>query len=136
MKAYCYCRLSNIQQTLNPDCILYVYSKDGAELERQELYLRSYCKGWLLNPIKVYKDSGKNRLDDKPNLRNLLLENTDKDIIILNNTRLSRDTFDMFSISDICEENNLRFFSTRENNYLFDEYFNVFKKEVEKNVEL
>ncbi len=134
MKAYCYCRLSNIQQTLNPDCILYVYGKDGAELERQELYLRSYCKGWLLNPIKVYKE--KNRLEDKPNLRKLLLENKDRDIIILNNTRLSRDMVDMFNISDICKENNLRFFSTRENNYLFDDFFNVYKKEVEKSNEL
>ena len=136
MKEAMYCRVGNIQQTLNPNCLLYLYSKDGSDLKRQEVYLKSYCKLWLLNPIKVYKDSGKNRLDDKPNLKKLLLENTDKDIIILNNSRLSRDTFDMFSISDICKENNLRFFSARENSYLFDEFFNVYKKEVEKNIEL
>lgn len=126
----------NIQQTLQPDCILYVYSKNGSGLKKQESYLKSYCKMWMLNPIKIYKDSGVNRLDNKPNLKKLLLENTDKDIIILNNSRLSRDTFDMFNISDICKENNLRFFSARENNYLFDEFFSVFKKEVTRNIEL
>lgn len=136
MKASFYCRVGNIHQTIKPNCILYLYSKDGSDLERQEIYLKCYCKMCELNPVKIYKDSGKNRLDDKPNLKKLLLENKDKDIIILNNSRLSRDTFDMFSISDICKEHNLRFFSARENEFLFDEFFNVMKKEIEKNIEL
>lgn len=132
MKASIYCRVRNIQQTIRPNCILYLYSKNGSDLKIQESYLKSYCEGWLLNPIKIYKDTGKNILDNKPNLKRLLLENQDKDIIILNNTRLSRNYEDMLDIADICKENNLRIFSTRENEFIFDEYFNVFRKTQEQ----
>lgn len=132
MKASFYCRLSRIQQTLRPDCILYLYSKNGDDLRNQEIYLKGYCELWELKPSKIYKDTGKNILDNKPNLKRLLLENQDKDIIILNNTRLSRNYEDLFSIADICKENNLRIFSTRENEFIFDEYFNVFRKTQEQ----
>ena len=63
---------------------------------------------------------------------NYLLENQDKDIIILNNTRLSRNYEELFLIADICKENNLRIFSARENKFIFDEYFNVFRKTQEQ----
>lgn len=132
MKASIYCRVGNIQQTIRPNCILYLYSKNGDDLRKQEIYLKGYCKIWKLNPSKIYKDTGKNILDNKPNLKQLLLENQDKDIIILNNTRLSRNYEELFLIADICKENNLRIFSARENEFIFDEYFNVFRKTQEQ----
>mgnify|MGYP002624264779 CR=1 FL=1 len=124
--------LDDIQKSLSPECIIYVYCKNGEELKRQELYLKGYCDLCEIKPIKIYKDTGKNFLDNKPNLKQLLLENKDIDIIILNNSRLSRRFEDMFSIADICEENNLRIFSTRENEFIFDEFFNFFKKTQEQ----
>ncbi len=118
----------DIKKFLKPECILYIYSKSGEDLKRQELFLKGYCDLWELKPIKVYKDTGKNFLDNKPNLKQLLLENNDTDIIILNNTRLSRHYEDLFSIEDICKENNLRIFSARENNFMFDDFFKIFRK--------
>ena len=128
MKPLIYCRFGNIQQTLRDNCILYLYSKNGDKLKEQETFLKNYCKIWSLTPSKIYKDFGKNTLDNKHNLKKLLLENQNKDILVINNTRLSRNYDDMFYIADICEENNLRIFSTRENEFLFDEYFNVIRK--------
>ena len=36
MKASIYCRVGNIQQTIRPNCILYLYSKNGDDLRKQE----------------------------------------------------------------------------------------------------
>ncbi len=128
LRAVCYCRLSNIQQTLNPDCIIYLYSKDKDALDRQEQQLKDYCKGWLLNPKKVYKDlGGPNFLSNKSDLVRMLFENSNTDILILSADRLSRNIKDLFDIGMLCNEKNIRFFDISSNNYVFEDQLKIYK---------
>lgn len=120
MKVASYMRLSNYEESLNRNCILYIYSKDSSEILRQQLMLECFCNEWGLIPEKIYNDSGKNFLNDKKSLNSLLLENSNNDIIILDDTRLSRSIKDMLLINEMCKARNLRIFSINDREFIFD----------------
>lgn len=120
MKVASYMRLSNYEESLNKNCILYIYSKDSSEILRQQLMLECFCNEWGLIPEKIYNDSGKNFLNDKKSLNSLLLENSNNDIIILDDTRLSRSIKDMLLINEMCKARNLRIFSINDREFIFD----------------
>lgn len=120
MKVASYMRLTNYEESLNKNCILYIYSKDSSEILRQQLMLECFCNEWGLIPEKIYNDSGKNFLNDKKSLNSLLLENSNNDIIILDDTRLSRSIKDMLLINEMCKARNLRIFSINDREFIFD----------------
>lgn len=120
MKVASYMRLSNYEESLNKNCILYIYSKDSSENLRQQLMLECFCNEWGLIPEKIYNDCGKNFLNDKKSLNSLLLENSNNDIIILDDTRLSRSIKDMLLINEMCKARNLRIFSINDREFIFD----------------
>lgn len=130
-----YCRLSNIEQSLNPDCILYLYSKNEESLLRQEMMLKKYCSSWLLKPRKIYKDFGKsNYLSNKENLMELIKENSNQDVLIISIDRLSRNILEITKIEKICKMKKIRFFDVSTKQYVFDILDNI--KNVKKDYEL
>lgn len=115
-----YNRISNIQQTLVSNPVLYIYSKDEDSLKRQEEQLMRYCDDWLLKPKMIYIDLGcPNFLLNKSNLFLLLSENSDTDIMITSVDRLTRKPIEVLELNKICEEKNIRIFETKNNDYLF-----------------
>lgn len=121
MKVSCYARLSNYEDSLNKNCILYIYAKNSESIENQQFLLKDYCESLGLNPIKVYIDTGKNFLDDKEELNLMLLENTDNDIIVFDESRLSRKMEDLVMINKMCSARNLRIFSYKTGCFVFEQ---------------
>lgn len=113
---------NNLEESINKNCILYIYAKEPEAIARQQFILESYCESMGLNPIKIYKDTGKNFLDNKESLNLMLLENTNNDIIVFDETRLSRKIEDLIMINKMCDARNLRVFSFKTGYFVFDEF--------------
>lgn len=125
-----YSRLNNLHKEIKNNCFIYVYSKDKNTMSSQMNYLIEYCQNWSLKPKKVIVDLGRaNFVKNKPNLANLICNESNLDIIIYDITRLSRSTSDLYDIADICKENNIRIFDVDKSDFLFeDKFFNALRK--------
>jgi len=128
-KVAIYCRVGNIEQTINPNCIIYSYSKDNDALVRQEFILNEFCKSWLLKPKKTYKDlGGPNFLSNKSDLVKMLFENSNVDIIISSVDRLSRNIKELMDIEALCQEKNIRFFDISSRDFVLIPHLNIYHK--------
>lgn len=117
-----YCRLSNYKDLFSNNSVIYIYSKNKDKLTFQNILLKQFCKEHKINPIKMYVDSGcKNNLDSKYSLKRLLEENTNTDVIIFSQDRLSRKMEDIFKIHDICKEKNIGIYDYQNETFLFEE---------------
>ena len=123
---------NNLEESINKNCILYIYAKEPDTIARQQFILESYCESMGLNPIKIYKDTGKNFLDNKESLNLMLLENTNNDIIVFDETRLSRKIEDLIMINKMCDARNLRVFSFKTGYFVFDEFKIMMTKNLKK----
>lgn len=124
-----HCRLSNVEQSINPNCIIYIYSKDKNALTSQENMLKNYCENWLLKPQKIYKDlCVPNFLSNKSNLTKMLFENSDTDIIISSVDRISRDMKELLDIELLCKEKNIRFFDVSARDFVLAQTLEMYNK--------
>ncbi len=102
--------------------IIYCYSKNGQDIKQQKMFLRLVCTGSKINISKVYADSCvSNLVKNKPNLRKLLAENSDIDVIMLNDTRITRDLSELLEVQEICKKKNIRFYSNREHSFFIND---------------
>lgn len=131
-KVAVYCRLSNVEQAIKPDCIIYAYSKDKDALLSQESMLKNFCKSWLLKPQKIYKDlGGPNFLSNKSDLVKMLFENSNVDIIISSVDRISRDMKEIIDIELLCKEKNIRFFDVSLRDFVLTQPLRIYSKKGE-----
>ena len=130
-----YCRLSNIEQTLKSDCILYLYSKNTEGLLSQAVTLKKICNSRLLKPNLIYEDSNKlNFLSNKENLMKLISENSNVDVLVTSVDRLSKNILELTNIQKLCKMKKIRFFDVSARQYVFDILDNI--KNVKKDYEL
>lgn len=130
-----YCRLSNIEQTLKSDCILYLYSKNTEGLLSQAVTLKKFCNSRLLKPNLIYEDSNKlNFLSNKENLMKLISENSNVDVLVTSIDRLSKNILELTDIQKLCKMKKIRFFDVSARQYVFDILDNI--KNVKKDYEL
>lgn len=130
-----YCRLSNIEQTLKSDCILYLYSKNTEGLLSQAVTLKKFCNSRLLKPKLIYEDSNKlNFLSNKENLMKLISENLNVDVLVTSMDRLSKNILELTNIQKLCKMKKIRFFDVSARQYVFDILDNI--KNVKKDYEL
>lgn len=122
-----YYRVSNNFELLSIP-ILYAYSKDELLIQSQINGMKEFCKVNMIDYSDVIYDLGKsNFYDNKVNLKKLIENNDNIDIIVKDFSRLSRKVEDTLIIDEKCKENNIQIYSI-DNNEFLDEYLEVSKK--------
>lgn len=133
-------RFSNYEDLLGNESIIYVYGKDK-ELATQQLSLvRGLCKSKNIPTSKVYMDiGGSNKLDFKINLKKLISENKNNNILVLNGSRLTRDTFELLELRSLCYKNNLNIYDLTSDKFILDKSLdmleNLFSKGSDEEVQ-
>lgn len=122
-----YYRVSNKFELLSIP-ILYAYSKDELLIQSQINGMKEFCKVNMIDYSDVIYDLGKsNFYDNKVNLKKLIENNDNIDIIVKDFSRLGRKVEDTLIIDEKCKENNIQIYSI-DNNEFLDEYLEVSKK--------
>lgn len=122
-----YYRISNNFELLSIP-ILYAYSKDELLIQSQINGMKEFCKVNMIDYSDVIYDLGKsNFYDNKVNLKKLIENNDNIDIIVKDFSRLGRKVEDTLIIDEKCKENNIQIYSI-DNNEFLDEYLEVSKK--------
>lgn len=119
-----YYGVDNYKGGFSKNLVIYLYSKKSEDhkLNFQHILIKRFCEVQKVNAVKMYVDcSCKNNLDDKPNLKRMLNENNDTDIVIFSIDRLSRKIEDLIKINNICEEKNIRIYDLQNDEFLFEE---------------
>lgn len=122
-----YYRVSNNFELLSIP-ILYAYSKDELLIQSQINGMKEFCKVNMIDYSDVIYDLGKsNFYDNKVNLKKLIENNDNIDIIVKDFSRLGRKVEDTLIIDEKCKENSIQIYSI-DNNEFLDEYLEVSKK--------
>jgi DNA invertase Pin-like site-specific DNA recombinase len=122
-----YYRVSNNFELLSIP-ILYAYSKDELLIQSQINGMKEFCKVNMIDYSDVIYDLGKsNFYDNKVNLKKIIDNNDNIDIIVKDFSRLGRKVEDTLIIDEKCKENNIQIYSI-DNNEFLDEYLEVSKK--------
>ena len=96
-------RFSNYTDLLDGQSIIYIYGKDKELATQQLSIVNGICKNKNLPISKVYMDiGGSNRLDNKINLKKLINENKNNNILASSVSRLTRDTFELLNLKHLC----------------------------------
>lgn len=114
--------------------VIYLYGKDSSSLEKQNYFLKNYCKEHSITPLKMYVDFGcSNFLKNKKSLNRLLEENKNLNILVYSQDRLSRKTEDLFTIKNICSEKEINFFDISQEKEIFgkDSLYKILDKNME-----
>ena len=114
--------------------VIYLYGKDSSSLEKQNYFLKNYCKDHSITPLKMYVDFGcSNFLKNKKSLNRLLAENKNLNILVYSQDRLSRKTEDLFTIKNICSEKEINFFDITQAKDIFgkDSLYEILDKNME-----
>ena len=124
-----YASFSNYSDLLGDKPIIYVYAKSQEYAEQKLSLIKGFCKAKNINISKVYMDIGcNNKLDYKINLKKLLNENNNNNILIFNVKILARSLFDLLELSNLCYKNNLKFFDITSDNFFPNEImYNLIK---------
>lgn len=128
--------IDNSKYNISNNYAIYCYSKKGNSLKFQREYLKTICKSMFkMPPSKIYSDSGvSNFVRDKSNLKKLLEENSNIDVVVLSADRLTRDSLEMLEIESYAKTKNIRFFSIRENKFLFESEYEKNYLDLIKNI--
>ncbi len=128
-----YMRFSTYADMLGKDVILYSYAKSDELIDFQLRQLKFFCKKNNLNVKKIYTDSfGSNKLENKINLKKLIQENKNTNILITGIDRLSRSTTDLLNMYNLCKNRHLGFFDVNNDSFVFDGYFTSYKDFADK----
>lgn len=137
MKSSIYLRSGLDEQTIKNNCILYVYGKSEESINIQEEKLSSFCKEWLLNPVKVYKDyGGSNFLENKSNLMKLFSENQDIDMIIFSFDRISGNLLEVMKIDSLSSDKNIRIYDIKNNAFVSELFQSDIAKKIKEELSL
>lgn len=138
-----YMRFSNYADLLGDESIIYVYGKDKELATQQLSIVNGICKTKNIPTSKVYMDiGGSNKLNYKINLKKLINENQNNNILVLNESRLTRDIFDnleLFELKSLCFSKNLNIYDLTNDKFIFDKDFemleNLFSKGSDEKVQ-
>lgn len=114
--------------------VIYLYGKDSSSLEKQNYFLKNYCKDHNITPLKMYVDfCCSNFLKNKKSLNRLLEENKNLNILVYSQDRLSRKTEELFTIKNICSEKEINFFDISQEKEIFgkDSLYEILDKNME-----
>ena len=115
-------KLENTSKLISDNPIVYYYAKDLHSLITQKQLIFSFCKSSIKIPSKYYLDYGvSNFLKNKKDLIKLLSSNSNVDVIVASDDRLTRDTVEKLKIKEICDSKNIKIFSVKENKLVFDD---------------
>lgn len=136
-------RFSNYADILGDESIIYVYGKDKELATQQLSIVNGICKTKNIPTSKVYMDiGGSNKLNYKINLKKLINENQNNNILVLNESRLTRDIFDnleLFELKSLCFSKNLNIYDLTNDKFIFDKDFemleNLFSKGSDEKVQ-
>lgn len=124
-----YLRFSNYTDMLGKDVLIYVYAKDQDLANEQLNKIKFFCNKHYITTSKVYMDIGNsNKLDYKFNLKKLITENKNNNILISDISRLARDSFELFELKSLCHKNNINFYDVTSDNFVFSKYFETLEK--------
>ena len=127
-KAFMYMRFSNYEDLLGNESIIYIYGKDKEFATQQLSIVNGICKSKNIPTSKIYMDIvGSNKLDYKINLKKLINENKNNNILVLNGSRLTRDTFELLELSNLCLKNNLNVYDLTSDKFVFDKSLDMLK---------
>ena len=133
-------RFSNYTDLLDGQSIIYIYGKDKELATQQLSIVNGICKNKNLPISKVYMDiGGSNRLNNKINLKKLINENKNNNILASSVSRLTRDTFELLNLKHLCYKKNLNVFDLTNDRFIFDKSFemleNLFSKGSDENLQ-
>ena len=121
-------RFSNYTDLLDGQSIIYIYGKDKELATQQLSIVNGICKNKNLPISKVYMDiGGSNRLDNKINLKKLINENKNNNILASSVSRLTRDTFELLNLKHLCYKKNLNVFDLTNDRFIFDKSFEMLR---------
>ena len=128
-----YARFSTYADMLGKDVIAYIYAKEERLVDFQTRYLKTFAKTNNLNIKNIYVDTfGSNKLENKINLKKLIDENSNINVLVTGIDRLSRNTMDLFDIKNLCENKNIGFYDISSDKFIFDNFFHTFEKVIEE----
>lgn len=135
-----YMRFSNFADLLGDESIIYVYGKDKELANRELSLVNGICKSKKIPISKVYMDiGGSNRLNYKINLKKLINENQNNNILVLNGSRLTRDTFELLELKSLCYQKNINVYDITSDKFVFDKNLemleNLFSKGSDEKVQ-
>lgn len=122
---YSYMRLSNYRDALGDESLIYIYAKEKKLVDQQLSRIKLFCKDNDIKTSKIYMDiGGSNKLDNKLNLKNLISENKNINVLISDVTRLTRNTMELFELKNLCKKNNINIFDISSKEFVLDGLFN------------
>ena len=128
-----YARFSTYADMLGKDVVAYIYAKEERLVDFQLSHLKFFSKTNNLNIKNVYVDTfGSNKLENKINLKKLIDENSNINVLVTGIDRLSRNTMDLFDIKNLCENKNIVFYDISSDKFIFDNFFHTFEKVIEE----
>ena len=128
-----YARFPTYADMLGKDVVAYIYAKEERLVDFQLSHLKFFSKTNNLNIKNVYVDTfGSNKLENKINLKKLIDENSNINVLVTGIDRLSRNTMDLFDIKNLCENKNIGFYDISSDKFIFDNFFHTFEKVIEE----
>lgn len=115
-------KLENTSKLISDNPMVYYYAKDLHSLNTQRQLIFSFCKSNMKIPGKYYLDYGvSNFLKNKKDLIKMLSSNSNVDVIIASDDRLTRDAVEKLKIKELCDSKNIKIFNVIENKLVFDD---------------
>lgn len=120
----CISKLTTYEEILGKNVLIYVYAKSDNLVKNQLENLNFFCKHYNLNCIGTYIDSsGSNNFENKTNLKKLINENSNINVLIYGTNKLSRDMFGLFEIQKLSNLKNINYYDFKSHQFVFDKYF-------------
>ena len=116
------------------DTLIYIYAKDDYKAKNDLDTIKIICDNHGINVLKVYSDiTTSNKLDLKVNLKKLINENKDCNLLVFSVNKLGRDLNELLEIRDMLQEKNIKVYDAIQKELIFNDMFSYIK-EMQENI--
>lgn len=116
-----YVNFNNFYELLSEDSIVYVYSKTETEAFEQLEEIFSLCNKYNLYPKDVFIDIDENNnIDCKKNLKAILKDKENIDLIVIKPTCISNYCVDHWEVERNLNESNIGVYDIKEDDFVYE----------------
>ena len=116
------------------DTLIYIYAKDDYKAKNDLDTIKIICDNHGINVLKVYSDiTTSNKLDLKVNLKKLINENKDCNLLVFSVNKLGRDLNELLEIREMLQEKNIKVYDAIQKELIFNDMFSYIK-EMQENI--
>ena len=108
------------------DTLIYIYAKDDYKAKNDLDTIKIICDNHGINVLKVYSDiTTSNKLDLKVNLKKLINENKDCNLLVFSVNKLGRDLNELLEIRDMLQEKNIKVYDAIQKELIFNDMLRI-----------